>query len=397
MKKEKIIKSLVVLLTVGAISNTSTKNIVKDTLLVQSNYNGAYTSNKVINNKPTFDSLKASFTFVDQSIFIPAPKLHTKMTSIENGIQTNEMTISINYSKKISGWELYVTEKSNPGKEMFIDGVGYFIHSDNTGAQSTTVLTEFNKDYTYRARVYVILKGKKYYSDWSDAINISPELKAPVLNNQFINVDNGHPTYDISIDYPSYRIDEKNYLTGWELYVTKDSNPYNETTIDGIGYFFYGEFGNESLVNVLTAFNETYKYRARVFIENEDGRIYSNYSEIMSISPELKAPILKNTYLETENGLSKYDAYIDYPSYRIDEKNYLTGWELYVTTDENPGDEMIIDGVGYFLHSENGNETVREILVDSTRVFKYRARVYIENEDGRVYSDFSDVMTVTGK
>ena len=334
---------------------------------------------------------------------LKAPVLDNQFINVDNGKPTYDINIDyasyrIDEESYISGWELYVTTDENPGDEMIIDGVGYFFYGEFGNEAVTNVLTSFNETYKYRARVFIECEGGgRIYSDYSEIMSLHKDLKAPVLDNQFINVDNGRPTYDINIDYASYRTDEESYISGWELFVTKDENPVAETIIDGVGYFFYGEFGNETITNVLTSFNETYKYRARVFIECDGEKIYSDYSDVMIVSPKLKAPVLGNEYLETNDNISLYDVFIDYPSYRIDEENYLTGWELYVTTDENPGDEMIIDGVGYFLHSDNGNETVREIMVDNTRAYKYRARVYIENEEGRVYSNFSDIMTVTRK
>lgn len=400
MKKGKKIKCIALLLTIGLVTQGNTYQIKKESTLSHVNKNEVYEirQTSLSNNINTSVITKLNNKKMEKLVILPTPKLENKIISIERGRQINEVTIDIsNYDKKVSGWELYVTEEKNTGNEMFIDGIGYFFHSDNIGCQKATVLTDFNKNYTYKARAYVVLKGKKYYSDWSESLSISPILKTPELSKEFMTVENGHPTYDMSIDYQSYRINDKNYLSGWELYVTKEGNIGNEVFVDGVGYFLHSDNKNDAIRNVMTNFNENYIYRARAYIDTEEGRIYSDFSEAVTITSKLKAPILNSTYLETENELSKYDVFIDYPSYRIDDNNYLTGWELYVTTEENPGDEMIIDGVGYFLHSDNGNETIREILVDSTRVYKYRARVYVETEEGRIYSDFSDVMFVTGK
>ena len=428
MKKNNLMKAGAILVVTSAIIAAGINSIGKDNIYISSNTNSGYLNNTIIkdNNKSMNDlvpykndtnvltpKIKVEESTHKIEEIIPsdsstqyktfkAPTLESKFVTVKGSNQYYEISMDyrvcgITCKNGVSGWELYVTEESNPGNEMIIDNVGYFLHSDNKKENKTTVITDFNKKYKYRARAYRDEKGKRRYSEWSEVVTINPVLKAPVLDNQFINVDNGRPTYDINIDYASYRTDEESYISGWELFVTKDETPATETIIDGVGYFFYGEFGNETVTNILTSFNETYKYRARVFIECDGEKIYSDYSDVMIVSPKLKAPVLGNEYLETNDNISLYDVFIDYPSYRLDEENYLTGWELYVTTDENPGDEMNIDGVGYFLYSDNGNETVREIMVDNIRAYKYRARVYIENEDGRVYSDFSDIMTITRK
>lgn len=111
----------------------------------------------------------------------------------------------------------------------------------------------------------------------------------------------------------------------------------------------------------------------------------------------LSVPKVKYAFVGIKGDKTYYEISIDNRLCGLECKNGITGWELYVTSEDNPGNEMIIDGVGYFLHSDNGNETIREVMVDRTRAYKYRASAYVENEDGKIYSAYSAIMTIIGK
>jgi hypothetical protein len=89
-----------------------------------------------------------------------------------------------------------------------------------------------------------------------------------------------------------------------------------------------------------------------------------------------------------DHGTYDFNGYMD---------SILTGWELYVTSDENPGDEKIIDGVGYFFHGDYPAYRVVDAHVEIGKTYKYRARVYTQTSSGKVYSGWSNINTVTGK
>ena len=94
-----------------------------------------------------------------------------------------------------------------------------------------------------------------------------------------------------------------------------------------------------------------------------------------------------------------YDISYDHATYDFDGhmNSIITGWELYVTSDENPGDEKIIDGVGYFFHGDYPTYRVVAARVEIGKTYKYRARVYTQTSNGKVYSGWSNINTVTGK
>lgn len=106
----------------------------------------------------------------------------------------------------------------------------------------------------------------------------------------------------------------------------------------------------------------------------------------------LKTPTVKYEEVGNDIEWATYDVSIDYQSYRIGDKNILNGWELYVTSDNAEGDEIYIDGIGYFKHSTNGNETISPADVDYGDTHRYRARVYKDTENGRIYSDWSNTI-----
>ena len=112
---------------------------------------------------------------------------------------------------------------------------------------------------------------------------------------------------------------------------------------------------------------------------------------------QLKAPKIKYEEAGKNGDNVTYDISIDYESYREGNKNILSGWELYVTSDNAKGDEMYIDGVGYFKHSTNGNETIRPADVGYGNTYRYRARVYIDTANGRIYSNWSNIIEITPK
>lgn len=203
-------------------------------------------------------------------------------------------------------------------------------------------------------------------------------------------------TADVGIDYPSYEVGEESILSGWELYVTSDDAEGDEAIIDGIGYFLHSTNGKSSTSAIDVEFGNTHRYRARVFIDTDSGRVYSNWSNIIEIKGTLKTPRIIYTALGNIEGGITADIGIDYPTYFDEEgESILTGWELYVTSEDAEGDEMFIDGIGYFLHSTNGNDVVSPVEVDNGDIHRYRARVFKDTAKGRIYSGWSNIIELS--
>ena len=111
---------------------------------------------------------------------------------------------------------------------------------------------------------------------------------------------------------------------------------------------------------------------------------------------ELKAPTISYRTVGYEEDNIVNDIDIDYATYRVGEDgaNILDGWELYVTSDNEEGNEVTINGIGYFFHSDNGNETIRPALVDYGDTHRYIARVYKKVNGEKVYSDWSNIIEI---
>ena len=219
-------------------------------------------------------------------------------------------------------------------------------------------------------------------------------IPAPIITHSLLGHENTKSLYEIAIDYDKYRINGANYLSGWELYVTTDKNAGNELFIDGNGYFYHSDNGNETVRTAEIAWGDTYKYIARTYINTKNGRVYSDWSNTIVITNNIPAPIITHSLLGHENTKSLYEIAIDYDKYRSNDTNYLSGWELYVTSDDNEENEIIIDNKGYFYHSDNGNETVRTIEIPTNKKYTYIARVYINMPDGKLYSNWSNKITI---
>ena len=219
-------------------------------------------------------------------------------------------------------------------------------------------------------------------------------IPAPIITHSLLGHENTKSLYEIAIDYDKYRINGANYLSGWELYVTTDKNAGNELFIDGKGYFYHSDNGNETVRTAETAWGDTYKYIARAYIDTQDGRVYSDWSNTIVITNNIPAPIITYSLLGHENTKNLYEVAIDYDKYTINNDNYLSGWELYVTTEENEGNEIIIDNKGYFYHSDNEKDTVRTVEIPKNKKYTYVARTYINMPDGKIYSNWSNKITI---
>ena len=226
---------------------------------------------------------------------LKAPVLSYNMVGVDGNNTINDVAIDYpsyrigeNGANILDGWELYVTSDNAPGNEMTIGGVGYFFHGDQTNEQIAVATVDYGDTHRYVARVYKIVNNEKIYSDWSNVIEISAELKAPVLSYNMVGVDGNNTINDVAIDYPSYRIGENNanILDGWELYVTSDNAPGNEMTIGGVGYFFHGDQTNEQIAVATVDYGDTHRYVARVYKIVNNEKIYSDWSNVIEITPE---------------------------------------------------------------------------------------------------------------
>ena len=150
---------------------------------------------------------------------------------------------------------------------------------------------------------------------------------------------------------------------------SKVSKPVNPTRS---GYTFGGWILNKSIFNFNTKITK----------------------EIELVALWIKIPKIKYKEINNDSEKVTYDISIDYQSYREEDKNTISGWELYVTSDNAEGNEIFIDGVGYFLHSTNGNETIRPADVDYGDTNRYIARVYKDTDNGRIYSDWSNIIEI---
>lgn len=306
----------------------------------------------------------------------------------------------------ISGWELYYMSNKTVGKDVEVDGVKYSLYKAyGPDAVSATYL-DYNQNYKFVARVYILENGKKKYSGWSQPISINTNLKVPTLNgyNVGYTADNNsrYVIHDTGIDYTSYFIGQENYLSGWELYVTSDKNPGNEMTIDGVGYFYHSDNVKDAVQAAQIEIGETLKYRARVYVNTPSGKVYSGWSKVYTVKADLSTPKLSGYAVGNESDHNGeymiYDISYDHGTYMYDGYNSIvTGWELYVTSDDNPGNEMIIDGVGYFFHGDYPADRVEPAYVQIGKTYKYRARVYTQTSNGKVYSGWSAINTTTGK
>lgn len=307
-------------------------------------------------------------------------------------------------SSILAGWEFYVSTDENLENSITVNGVKYVLQRVCDVGSPGVPLLKYGKNYKFIARVFIEDEEGKKYSDWSSVYDLNTNFKAPKLDSEIISyaiVDSVRKTmHDIFIDFGSYRYYNYNYLSGWELYVVDDNG---DTLIDGVGYSLDSDNGNESVRGSLYFdIGKKYKYRARVYKNTSYGKIYSDWSDVFEINSSVKTPLLKGEAVgnDPQNGDMVYDVLIHDDPYSFglaDNEVIYTGWELYSTSNEKTDNELTINGVKYYFHSDNNSGAVQSSNIPLGETNSFIARVYVETAYGKIYSDWSNVISATGE
>lgn len=307
---------------------------------------------------------KLNIEYIDTIKFLQTPELSRDLDN------KNGATLSIAASgyygkgeealKEISGWELY--EKTNDGYVKITEGTDYGYTSQDFKPGETK---------TYVARVYKLNSSlDRVYSDYSNEITVTREkLVVPTISHDLSDLSGAH----LSIQTDGYyaRGDEAlKEISGWELYEKTESG-YAKLTDDKNYYFNVKMDGGTSKTFV-----------ARVYLEIDNEKIYSDYSEELIVTIEkIKTPtldIIAGDETMTRLSIESTGVYENET-----ERNKLTGWELYEKTSD--GDKLISDNNEFSYELPNEYGTTKKLY----------ARVYIiDTYDNKVYSDYSEELTL---
>lgn len=183
-------------------------------------------------------------------------------------ITTNSKTVSAEYSK-VEGAEGYILFRSDSETGKFIQ-VG---KSKGLICKDTTAVS--GKQYHYKVRAYKIVQGFIYYSDYSPRRIITQNtIGTPtgLKGDQYV-YNSVKLSWNSAEGAKFYQIWRSN---------SKAGNYKNIATLDS---------GNLTYTSKNLLCGTTYYYKVRAYNFKEGERVFSSFSDIVSIMPTLKPPL----------------------------------------------------------------------------------------------------------
>lgn len=288
-------------------------------------------------------------------------------------------------------FELY--EKTSSGYEF----VGSSLKPNSSVIPWGTQTDATNEVKTYVGRLAITnSKGEKIYSDYSDEVTVDTKNELAVPNM----------ISELNIQYDSSRADWFFNMYLDEEFKNKypSDTRYNfelsEKTSSGYVYvddaFTEGMRGKDASADIS---NETKTYVARLYIKNsEGGKIYSNYSEELTLSLKDSIPTPEIFYECDMSGCSV----------NVDDFYFRTSCNNSSSCSSTVADKLI-GNYYYNVYEKNGNKIDNgyalgatgktAIITDISNEAKtYVAKLYLTNSKGEeVFSKESNEITISAK
>ena len=249
-------------------SKTIDGNTLNDMIIYYKNPRGKWING--LTGETIEVSEKFNIEYVDLVKFLTAPTL---ANDYNDKTKANLSILGAGYYgsseetlKEISGWELY--EKTADGYTKITEGTNYTYEVALTPGETKTFV----------ARVYKLNETlDRVYSDYSNEVEVTREtLNTPTLANDY----NDKTKANLSILGAGYYGSSEETLkeiSGWELY-EKTTNGYSKIT-EGTNYTYQMELVPE----------ETKTFVARVYKNINGEKVYSEYSEEITIIKEVES------------------------------------------------------------------------------------------------------------
>ena len=248
-----------------------------------------------------------------------------------------------------------------------------------------------------------VVRGSGYENDGGIKTDHNGNISsvfAPALIVNKVGNDGYTIIFDAGINQGRYATSSGWTISGWELYSTLN-NGGNKITDprNGCNYFLQGSYPVDRVTQVYVPIETSQIYVARVFVNTPGGKIYSELSIGTNMSNQMAPPAL--TYSKAgrneQNQVDIYNMSIHKSTDPASSGWNFDGWELYVTSAGNRGNEITIGGVGYFYQGVyNSASQVAQVNVPDGETYQFRARGYVNTPNGKKYSEFSSVYNIAG-
>ena len=316
----------------------------------------SYTDTNLNTNTTYYYKVRAYRTVGSTKIYnsyspVISAKPQLKTTKLKISIPSyNSSKLSWNAVSGANGYEIYVsTEKEGE----------YTLKTSITNGKTTSYTDtnlNTNTTYYYKARAYRTVNSKKVYSPYSEIVSAKPVLKTPSAKA-------------VAATYNSAKVSWSaiSGATGYEI--------YSSTSKDG-KYTLKKTISNKSTVNYTDTnldTNTTYHYKMRAYRAVGDKKVYSGYSSVVPVKPELATISLKTSTTSKKATL------------KWNKIQGADGYEVYSST-ESKGTYTLKQSI-----SDANTVTFTDINLASGKTYYYKVRPYRNIKGKMIYGKFCPV------
>ncbi len=297
----------------------------------------------------TLASINSPYSSVEKgSTKLPAPQAASLTLS-----SYDKITVKWEKLKSVSGYRIY--RKANGSSS-------YKLLKKVTGAAATSYTDKDilpNSAYSYKIKAYKTVKGKTYYSPYSNAILANTNLARPTLRSA-----NAISPTKVKLSWPKVA-----GVKGYQIYRSGSyKGKYTRiATIDKNSTLSYTDSG-------LTP-NKAYFYKIRAYGTAGKTTQYSKFSSIAGITPRLEAPAIKSVSgISTDKAKLSWKEVTGAQGYRIYRSSSLKG--------------------PYKLAGTASKNTFTDTGLSRKKTYYYKVRAYVKASGTYHYSGFSDIWSV---
>lgn len=188
-----------------------------------------------------------------------------------------KVTISWEKAKNVTGYEIYRKIGTSGIYENIVD-----IKSSNTLSYEDTMVVPKNT-YFYKIRSYKVLDGKKHYSEFGVEQNILIRMDIPVLSSVLLSGKT-----NLTVNW-----EQEKWVNGYQIYRADSMNGTYQLLEEVKGQ------KNITFTDETTEADSTYYYKVRSYINVDDGKKYSAFSNVILGEIKMTTPMFKPEYTAT--------------------------------------------------------------------------------------------------